>query len=113
VRRRQRTEGPSVEAPPEGNDLMLLRTAALPGPATRELEGPFVRFRARVAEEDAVREGVLDQPRSELGRRRGAEQIRRVDDARLQRAAHRLGEVRVAIAQRVYGDPRRKIEIAR
>ena len=81
-------------------------------PAPRELERALVCFRPRVAEERPSREGVRHEELGQLLAGLRAEEVGDVDEAALGRVAHRLHEARVAVAERVDGDPAREIEVA-
>src|SRR5688572_671274 len=112
VRRRQRAEQPAMKRAAQRDDLVFRRAPFRTRPAPRELERAFVRFRAGVAEEDAIREGTRDELLRELGRWRGAEQVRRVDHAGRYRASQRLRDAGIAVPEGVHANAAREVEVA-
>ena len=107
----KRREQSAMEAAAQRDDLGRADAMAGATPPARELERAFVRFRAGVAEEDARREGTRDERLGERATGIAAEQVRHVDETGTERLAHRLGESRVAVAERIYCDTAREVEV--
>src|SRR3989475_665956 len=103
---RERGEQPPVERAGEGHDLGLAR------PLAGELERGLVRFRPRVAEEDAIGERAGDELFREPLTRLGAVQVGDMHEPALERAEDGRADHGVVVAQGVDGDPRDEVEVA-
>jgi len=105
----QRAERAAVERTLERDDAVTVVPAAFIDRLAHHLDHALVGFGARVAEEDAVGERMLHQPRGKQFRLRNAIQVGDVHYlGRL--LGDRLGQMRMAVAERGGGNARPEIE---
>jgi hypothetical protein len=98
-----------VERRLEADDLVALRLAVHELILADQLDAALDRLRARVAEEHRVGERHLGQPLGQLLAVADAEQVRGVPQL-LALLGQRLDQRGMAVAQRVHGDTRGKVQ---
>src|SRR5688572_15612794 len=100
-----------MKAAAKGQNLMLGATADGPRPAARELERGFVCLSATVAEEDTGGEAPLHERRRERACGSRVIQIGGVHHAAQRCGFNRIRDARITVAEGVYADPAREIEV--
>ena len=105
-----RKERAAVEAVREGNDLILLFAVKVDRSAAGELQSAFVRFRARIREEDAVEARHLRNLHRKLERRVVRKNVAHMHEPGallFERLSHGLRRV----AERIDGNAAAEIEV--
>ncbi len=100
-----------MKASAKSDDSRFRIRADRAAPASCELERAFVGLCSRIAEEHLRRERVLHQKAGETLSRFRSVEIRYVDESRIQDALDGPRNSRVSVAERVYRNAAREIEI--
>ena len=108
--RRHRGQRPAVEAAVHADDVAAVASAVLLGPLPGELDGRLVGLRARVREEDPVRERMVAEQGRKLRLLGDMEDVRDVHEGGrlLPQRSHDLG---MAMPERGDGDAAREVEV--